>query len=1035
MNVMQRPLFRANGGEAFPDLSGDGKVTQKDILMGRGVIPRGMEEGGLAALMPGPEAAMMQEGMADPAMMEGGPLNPAEAALAGDILGAREEGEQMGLDYLAQTMSGIDNASNTEELINSIRGKAQPLEARVQELATFVGEEDAMRTPESVLTMVQPVIMMTEEGAIDSGVGELIQGVMGDTEMSPEMGQGVGALMAQGQPAPEMAPAPMAQPVQQFYQGGAVKKFDIGGGANLGDPVYDPTLGRSFSGPSIMGGVREATAGLEDIAYLNNINPDLAKAFQSESLRARPPVTIEEETARIQKLMEKAYDTEGQQAYSDREAGLDLARAGFAFASGRDPKTGENMAGRGFLAQVGSVGQQYAESVGERLARERKGEQALRLAAVQQGIAAEGRDIAMREDEKKSSREALFKDAVEGRRLRQQGKITAAGLLAAGRQTVATIGANLFDADKNREFQGEQTERKGQIKENLTKLNADLTEAQAQSDFTRVQNLTEQRHVDLLELTDINFYDGLATQADLYTRQYNNKTAYINLEGGIQKNLQTQRLDYTKLLEEARRELLKEQARLDRGLTTDEKALDRAFRKGQAGLDRDLTTDEKALDRAFRKGQAGLDRNLTTDEKALDRDLRRDLSDDEISYKEDVLALNEEKFALTEGLSPSTSNSFLFNMTGGFAGQAAEARQIRDVEQDIQKLRAEALAQGIDQNFLARTDQGISNYIGLADQALRKERFAFDKSQTLLGALQAEGAGPQFGTTAQQTALLGNNAAIRAYAQGADVPGFDLSLNNMFGTVVLDNVGNQVPARALTPALRAAMDKRQKAGFAVPRIQGFANGGEADMSQGYLEPVTGYRFPMDQPKTQQEMLPEVMQRSYQPLITKDIEDITKATGTQEGLFNKVGIAGNTVLNAVFNEDAGFAEDTRQAKKAVETLGTIATTTLMAAIPGKDNVELQRMLKSLQVPADSFTLQDNEALDYFRLARNTMKLGIENQLDLLQNANLTRKEMTKVETDLAQMNSIQAEYDNVIKAYETKLLPSEEVFAELDKFFK
>ena len=24
----------------FPDLSGDGKVTQKDILMGRGVIPK-----------------------------------------------------------------------------------------------------------------------------------------------------------------------------------------------------------------------------------------------------------------------------------------------------------------------------------------------------------------------------------------------------------------------------------------------------------------------------------------------------------------------------------------------------------------------------------------------------------------------------------------------------------------------------------------------------------------------------------------------------------------------------------------------------------------------------------------------------------------------------------------------------------------------------------------------------------------------------------------------------------------------------------
>ena len=122
MNVMQRPLFRASGGEVFPDLSGDGKVTQKDILMGRGVIPRGMEEGGLAALMPASDAAMMEEGMVDPAMMQGGPLNPAEAEFAGDLVSATQEGEQMGLGYLAQTMDGIDNASNTEELINSIRG-------------------------------------------------------------------------------------------------------------------------------------------------------------------------------------------------------------------------------------------------------------------------------------------------------------------------------------------------------------------------------------------------------------------------------------------------------------------------------------------------------------------------------------------------------------------------------------------------------------------------------------------------------------------------------------------------------------------------------------------------------------------------------------------------------------------------------------------------------------------------------------------------------------------------------------------------
>jgi len=45
-------LKKANGG-AFPDLSGDGKITQKDILMGRGVIKKklgGVARGGRSAI-------------------------------------------------------------------------------------------------------------------------------------------------------------------------------------------------------------------------------------------------------------------------------------------------------------------------------------------------------------------------------------------------------------------------------------------------------------------------------------------------------------------------------------------------------------------------------------------------------------------------------------------------------------------------------------------------------------------------------------------------------------------------------------------------------------------------------------------------------------------------------------------------------------------------------------------------------------------------------------------------------------------------
>ena len=318
MNVMDRPMFRAAGGGAnkFPDLSGDGKVTQKDILIGRGVIEK-QEGGGIGAMMAAEDMAMMPDEMPSP-MMQELPMDP----LAQDVLMAREEGEKIGLDYLAETMGGIDMAANTEELINSIRGNDRPLEARIAELATFVGEADARQTPESVLTMVQPTIMMTEEGAIDSGVGGLIAQVIGDTEMEADMGQGVGALMAQGQPAPEMAP-PMAPP-QQFAVGGAVKKFDQGGGAF--QQYYDQFLP----------------------VYENLIQ-----------------------------------ETEEER---DRDRGLALAKAGFQLASGRDAK-GRNIAGSGFLANLASAGETLIGDISTLDRERRKSQRAAKTLALQSAFA------------------------------------------------------------------------------------------------------------------------------------------------------------------------------------------------------------------------------------------------------------------------------------------------------------------------------------------------------------------------------------------------------------------------------------------------------------------------------------------------------------------------------------------------------------------------------------------------------------------------------------------------------------------------
>ena len=194
MSVLSRPLFRQMGGPAQP-------------------MPQDMAP---------PQPQM------DPEMArQAGVLEKAE-------MEARATGEQLGAEYAQNMMAGIDGAQSTEDLINALRGNDKPLDARREELAGYVGQSDASQTPESVLAMVQPVIMMTEEGMMDSGIGALVQQITGDVEMTTadgaptDMGMGVGSLMAAGA---QEAPAP-----QNFRQGGEVANLFIGSGPNATAP-------------------------------------------------------------------------------------------------------------------------------------------------------------------------------------------------------------------------------------------------------------------------------------------------------------------------------------------------------------------------------------------------------------------------------------------------------------------------------------------------------------------------------------------------------------------------------------------------------------------------------------------------------------------------------------------------------------------------------------------------------------------------------------------------------------------------------
>ena len=78
-----------------------------------------------------------------------------EAQASSEALG----GIASGIETLFQN---IDKAENPEEIMNAIRGDEQSVEARRTELAQLVGEEDANKTPESVLTIVQPLMTVIE---------------------------------------------------------------------------------------------------------------------------------------------------------------------------------------------------------------------------------------------------------------------------------------------------------------------------------------------------------------------------------------------------------------------------------------------------------------------------------------------------------------------------------------------------------------------------------------------------------------------------------------------------------------------------------------------------------------------------------------------------------------------------------------------------------------------------------------------------------------------------------------------------------
>ena len=332
MSVLNRPMFRQAGGPAAP-------------------MPQDMAPPMPPPPMPPPMASEMAGPPPEIAMLE-----QAEA-------GAMAQGQELGAAYAQQMMAGIDGAQSTEDLINALRGNERTLGDRRDELAEYVGQSDADKTPESVLAMVQPVIMMTEEGMMNSGIGALVQQIAGDVDMATEggqptdMGMGVGSLMMAGA---QEAPAP-----QNFRQGGEVAYLKNGSDPVATAPV--PTASEKLLSRSFLD--------------LLDTDFDFGSEVKTQYERLSPIFkTIVDEKDRAEREAERKRMDEAQILFRVAQAGLD-ASAGVPGA-GSSPASQLSAA---FSPALGDIADIAARSL-DRQDAIRAEDQQLSLAALQAGI-------------------------------------------------------------------------------------------------------------------------------------------------------------------------------------------------------------------------------------------------------------------------------------------------------------------------------------------------------------------------------------------------------------------------------------------------------------------------------------------------------------------------------------------------------------------------------------------------------------------------------------------------------------------------
>lgn len=303
-----------------------------------------------------PRAAAMAAMGAAPAAMPAAPaaMPPMGAPMPTDQGPVMDEGiasqlppEVMQiLGAAARSFGDPEKAESFEEMMNMIRGVPASEEERRMELAGVVGEQDAQQTPESVLTLVQPVMLLmgAEEGGgapVDQGIGSVAQEAMNVPVEGP-MAEGIMSMAGEG-----------ASPPANFNRGGEVRRYEDG------DVVLP-----NFKGPSV--GLPETSPPLQDAVSA----PEMSKFAGVYT----PKRTLEE--AYQQRLPLLQQITGGGRDAAQIQFFSDLAKAGAAFAQPGKP-------GQSILSQLSAsiVDSGIAENAAKLAATRDATERALKLKA------------------------------------------------------------------------------------------------------------------------------------------------------------------------------------------------------------------------------------------------------------------------------------------------------------------------------------------------------------------------------------------------------------------------------------------------------------------------------------------------------------------------------------------------------------------------------------------------------------------------------------------------------------------------------